>query len=333
MTVQARPGRRRFIGIAAATAGLGLLRHGAAAQSVELQTWQGTALGARAAIRLYHPDPAFARAVIGRARAEIDRLEQIFSLYRPDSAVCRLNRRGVLHAPPLDLVRLLAEARRYSEATGGAFDVTVQALWRLYARHFDGDERAVKGPDPAAVAEALARVDHRSVSVDAGRIGFEKPNMAITLNGVAQGYITDRVADLLRRAGLDNVLLDLGEMRALGRHAEGRPWQIGLRDPRRREGIDRTLELDNAALATSASYGTRFDAAGRYHHLLDPRTGRSSNRYLSISVKAPSATTADALSTGLYHLDQARIAEVVGQFPGVEAIVTHSSGEMRIWTA
>lgn len=331
MTVQASPSRRRFIAIAAAATGLGVVRQGAAAQPVEFQTWHGTALGARASIRLYHPDPAFARALIGRARAEIDRLEQVFSLYRPDSAVSRLNRRGVLQAPPLDLVRILAEARSYSEATDGAFDVTVQPLWRLYARHFSDDDAALEGPGPAALAEALARVDRAAVSVGSGCIAFEKPHMAITLNGIAQGYITDRVADLFRREGLGNVLIDLGELRALGRHPAGRPWQIGLRDPSGGEGIKRTLELESAALATSAGYGTRFDGTGRYHHLLDPRTGRSSNRYLSVSVKAPTATTADALSTGLFHLDQMRIAEVLARFPGVEAIITKGDGDLRVW--
>jgi len=327
------PTRRRFLSIAAAVTGLGLLRQSAAGQQVEVHTWRGTALGASASIKLAHPDPDFARALIGRARAEIERLEQIFSLYRSDSAVSRLNSRGVLHAPPLDLVRLLADARRYSALTEGAFDVTVQPLWRLYAEHFGGQKATANGPGPEALATVLARVDYRAVSVDPARIAFEKPHMAITLNGIAQGYITDRVADLFRRNGLGDILIDLGELRALGRHPEDRPWTVGLEDPRRRSRVFETLELDNTALATSAGRGTGFDASGAHHHLFEPRSGRSSNRYLSVSVKAPTATEADALSTGLFHLDQDRFTDLLKRRPGVAAIAMLANGGVRHWPA
>lgn len=328
MTTRPLASRRRFLSIAAAATGLGLMRHSWAGDQVELQTWQGTALGARASIRLAHPDPELGRNLIRRALAEIERLEQVFSLYRPDSAVSRLNRRGVLHAPPLDLVRLLAEARRYGELTEGSFDVTVQPLWQLYERHFRDKNTPGGGPNPAAIAETLARVDYRAISLDAGRIAFEKPGMAVTLNGIAQGYITDRVADLFRREGLDNVLIDLGELRALGHHPAGRPWSVGLEDPRQRARLFETLELDNTALATSAGLGTRFDAAGDHNHLFDPATGLSSKRYLSLSVKAPTATEADALSTGLFHLGQARLAALVSQRPGLAVTALLGSGEV-----
>jgi thiamine biosynthesis lipoprotein len=331
MTSRPRPNRRRFLSITAAVAGLSLLPRRSAPAPAAFETWQGTALGARASIRLAHPDRGFARALIGRARAEIERLEQVFSLYRPDSALSRLNRRGVLPAPPLDLVRLLAEARRYSELTDGAFDITVQPLWRLYAEHFGGDGAKASGPDPGALAAVLARIDYRAVSVDPARIAFERPDMAITLNGIAQGYITDRVADLFRRAGLDTALIDLGELRALGRHPEGRAWSIGLEDPRQRARIFETLELGNGALATSAGHGTRFDAAGDHHHLFEPSTGQSTRRYLSLSVKAPTATEADALSTGLYHLDPDRLAALVGRRHGVSALAMLANGELREW--
>ena len=333
MTPRPSLSRRRFLSIAAAVAGLGLLRQSAAGRPAEVETWRGTALGARASIKLYHPDRAFARSLIRRARFEIERLEQVFSLYRADSAVSRLNRQGFLDAPPLDLVRLLAEARRFSELTDGAFDITVQPLWRLYSRHFRANAGAANGPDPDSIAEALARVDHRAVSVDPARIAFEKPDMAITLNGIAQGYITDRVADLFRRQGLGEVLMDLGELRALGRHPAGRPWTVGLEDPRQPARILETLDLNDAALATSAGHGTRFDAAGEHHHLFEPGTGRSSHRYLSVSVKAPSATEADALSTGLFHLDQARLAALAGRRRGVEAMAVLGNGEVRKWPA
>lgn len=331
MNAQRPSGRRRFLSIAAASAGLALLGQSSRARQVEFQTWSGTALGAQASIRLQHPDPAFARSLIAEARAEIERLEQVFSLYRADSALSTLNRQSYLDAPPLDLVRLLAEARRYGEITDGAFDVTVQPLWQVYTKHFWEDGGGTAGPDEAVLTEALSRVDYRAVAIDPARIAFEKPGMAVTLNGIAQGYITDRVAELLRRAGLNEVLIDLGEIRALGRHPSGRPWTVGLSDPQKRARIRRRLDLDNAALATSAGAGTTFDREGRVHHLFDPRNGQSSTRYLGLSVRAPSATQADALSTGLFHLDQDRISSLLRLAPKVEVFATLANGGERHW--
>ena len=329
MKLQKPTGRRRFLRIAAAAAGLGLLGRSSQAKRLEFQTWTGTALGAQASIRLHHPEPAVARDLIERARAEIERLEQVFSLYRADSAVSVLNREGRIAAPPLDLLRILAEARRYSELTQGAFDVTVQPLWQVHAAHFRQAKGRAEGPAPAAIAAALDRVDHRALAIDPALIAFEKPGMAITLNGIAQGYITDRVAELLRAAGLEDVLIDLGELRALGRHPEGRPWEVGLSDPRRRQRLLRRLALEDAALASSAGSGTPFDGEGRFHHLFDPRLGRSSNRYLGLSVRAPTATQADALSTGLFHLDWDRLAAVLRDTPEVEAFALLAGGEER----
>src|SRR5690606_33904156 len=123
----------------------------------------------------------------------IARLERIFSLYRADSDLCRLNRDGRHDAPPLELVELLSLAASVSAASGGAFDVTVQPLWLRYAEHFAAVDADPAGP---ALDDLLALVDWRGVSVDAGRVALARPGMAITLNGIAQGYITDRVADL-----------------------------------------------------------------------------------------------------------------------------------------
>ncbi len=329
MNARGPTSRRRFLSISAAAAGLGLLGQSARAGQIEFQTWQGTALGAQASIRLHHADPKVAWRLIERARAEIERLEQIFSLYRTESALSVLNRQGRIAPPPLDLVRILAEARRYSELTDGAFDVTVQPLWQAYAAHFWQGKGTAEGPDPAALAAALERVDHRAVAVDPALIAFEKPGMAITLNGIAQGYITDRIAELLRSEGLEDVLIDLGELRALGRHPDGRPWEVGLSDPRKRQRLLRRLSLDDAALASSAGAGTHFDGAGRFHHLFDPRLGQSSNRYHGLSVRAPTATQADALSTGLYHLDWPQLTAVVRGSPSIEAFVLLADGEER----
>jgi FAD:protein FMN transferase len=315
--------RRRFIAVTAA-AGAAAFAPGAGRAAVPLHVWDGVALGARASLRLYHSDAAAATRLIETCRREIQRLERAFSLYRPDSALSRLNAQGQLEAPPLDLVRILYESRRLGALTGGAFDVTVQPLWLVHSRHFSEAGADPAGPTEADLAEALARVGQDGVEVASHRVAFTRPGMAATLNGVAQGYVTDRIAELLRTEGLDRVLVDLGETRAIGR-ADGRPWRAALADPRGGPPLAE-LDLKDCALATSAPTGYLFDAAGRFHHLFDPRTGRASARYASVSVLAPDATTADALSTAFAQMPRDDIAAVLARHEAIEAHLLHRDG-------
>lgn len=309
--------RRRFLTITAAAAATVPLGARAAPPAV---VWRGTALGAEAVLRLHHPNEGDAWRLVADCLAELERLESVFSLYRPDSALRRLNRDGVLEAPPLDLVVLLNEAMRYGDLSGGAFDVTVQPLWDLYAGHF-----AVPGADPAgppdeAVAAARALVDYRGIRVLPERIAFERAGMAVTLNGIAQGYVTDRIADRLRRDGLRQVLVHMGETRALGPAGEGRPWRVGIADPAgyRRPSL-RSLDLTEGAVATSGGYGTRFSA--QCHHIFDPATGRNADRVASVTVLAPTATAADALSTALAVLPPDEAPRLLAAAGGARAMM------------
>jgi thiamine biosynthesis lipoprotein len=310
--------RRRFIGVSAAAAGMALLpivpRRSSAdtgAASPYLRVWQGIALGADAVLQIHHPDPAEADRLIARSVAELRRLERVFSLYRDDSAISTLNRRGVLEDPPTDFVRLLGESQQFSRLTGGAFDPTVQPLWRLYADHFARPDADPAGPSESARAAAVALVDHRRVEVEENAIRFGQPGMALTLNGIAQGYITDRVAELLLNSGVERALVDMGESRVLGDRPDGGAWRIGIQDPVVPDGIAETIELSNAAISTSGGYGTEFDPAGRFNHIFDPKTGFTSNLYLGVSVIAPQATMADAMSTAFSLLPLDRTAAVV----------------------
>lgn len=321
--------RRRFIAITAASAGLATLP--LRARSAVLHRWQGAALGAKAEITLHHPDPAAAERLIGACLDEIARLERIFSLYQPESALSTLNRDGRLAAPPFELLDLLATARRVGDLTGGAFDVTVQPLWQLHAEHFGRPGADPEGPPEAAVRRALERVDYRAIAIDPAEIRLLRPDMALTLNGIAQGYITDRVADLLRHEGMTGVLLDLGEIRALGQHPEGRPWRAGLADPEAKRHHLAEVELVDAALATSSARGTAFDATGRHHHLLDPRTGRSAQGAIQASVLAPTATSADALSTALMVMPPASGREVCAAAGATHAWLLAADGRTMDW--
>jgi thiamine biosynthesis lipoprotein len=310
--------RRRFVCITAAAAGLALLpasRAFATVASPQVKIWRGVALGADAMLQLHHPDPAEAEKLIARSLAEVSRLEKIFSLYDPESALSRLNRDGVLAGPPVELVELMSDSVRFGKLTGGAFDVTVQPLWELYATHFAEPGADPAGPGKAEIAAALARVGYGSLEIGSREIRFARPRMAATLNGIAQGYITDRIVALLRDSGIDKSLVDMGETRAIGGRPDGGAWIVGLEDPRHPGQIAERIAIENLAVSTSGGYGTLFDPAGRFNHILDPATGATSSRYLAVSVVARTSTAADALSTAftLLPLDATRrLAESLG---------------------
>lgn len=328
--------RRRFLSIAATGAALGALplplalaTAGAPAPTV----WKGVAMGAQASMTLVHPDRAHARLMIERCMAEVERLESIFSLYRADSALSRLNARGHLDDPPHELVELLSFSLSLAERSGGAFDPTVQPLLRLYFDHFAAPGAAPGGPPAEAIAKAQERVGFADVEVGLDRIRLGRPGAAITLNGIAQGFVTDRVAGLLHANGFDNVLVDLGEGRALGHRPDGTPWRAAIAHPV--ESGRPLFELplgtgpgQRPALATSAGHGTRFGSDSRIHHLLDPRTGRSANHTAQVSVAAPRATLADGLSTTLSVVAPAGRTALLADYPSARAWFVDQDGRV-----
>jgi thiamine biosynthesis lipoprotein len=276
-----------------------------------LRVWSGTALGCDATLQIHHPDPATADRLIAASLAEVERLERIMSLYRPDSALSRLNRDGVLEDPPFDLVRVLSESRRYGALSGGAFDVTVQPLWDLYAGHFSRPDASPDGPSADAIAASVARVGQDALEIDPARLRFARPGMGVTLNGVGQGYITDRVVELLRAGGVEHALVDMGKIRAIGGRPAGGPWSVGLEDPRAPGTIAERIPLMDRAVATAGGYGTLFDPAGRFNHIFEPWSGRTSWRWLSVSVETATATESNALSNAFAVMPAEATAPIV----------------------
>ena len=308
--------RRRAFRIMAAAAGLPLLIAGvrAAQPKPRFFSWQGDVLGAASELTLWHSDEARARRAMLKARHEIARCESIFSLYR-DSEVTRLNRDGVVRPSP-ELLEVIDASQRLGELSGGAFDITVQPLWQVYERHFWS--RSDVAPDILARARDVARaqVDFRRVQAGARRVELP-PGMTITLNGIAQGYITDRVTDLLRNDGFEHAVVDLGEWRALGSHPEGRPWRAATRSGE--------IDLADNALAVSAGSGTPFEPSGRFHHIFDPATGASAATLTEAAVIAPRAMIADALATAICVVGEERAAQLLAAYPGARAIVTNQT--------
>jgi FAD:protein FMN transferase len=321
--------RRRVIQISAATAGFALLPFAEKASAAAgMASWHGTMLGAVATMQIQHSDRAFAERLIGRCVSEARRLERLFSLYREDSDLVALNRHGVIAAPAAELVDLLSESQRYSALTGGAFDVTVQPLWDFYVEYFSRPDATPEGPPAEAVAALLNRVGHDALLVDRDRIALTKRGMAVTLNGIAQGYVTDRVIDLLCSEGITQTLVDMGETRCLGTHPTGRPWQVGIADPDRPSQIRENLAVVNQAVATSGGYGFRFDAEGRFNHLFNPKSGESPHIYQSVTVVAPTAAAADALSTAFSLMDCRDIDRVLSTIGDTTAYLIPTDGTM-----
>ncbi|MGV8987149.1 MAG: FAD:protein FMN transferase [Cypionkella sp.] len=253
------------------------------ARAAQITQWHGVALGAEAAIYLEHPD---APAIIARTVAEIARLEAIFSLYRADSALSQLNATGRLDAPPFELLECLALCARVHTATGGLFDPTVQPLWQLYATSF----AAGSAPTPKQIAATLPKVGLARITYDSAAIRLPT-GAALTLNGIAQGFIADKVAELLAAEGLTDILINTGEFRALGQMPGGTGWPVKLVS-------GGEVALASRALATSSPTGTVFDTKGAVGHILNPATGLpAAATWTSVSISAPSSALADALST------------------------------------
>lgn len=307
-------GRRRVMRIAAAATILGVVPR-TVRQPERMLEWTGAAFGTQVRIVLHHDDSAAAARVIEACVGEIGRLENEFSLFRPHSALSALNRDGRLERPSQEMYRLMTQAVAFGALTDGMFDVTVQPLWQLLAQ--------TQGlPEAAALAAACRLADYRDVEVEAARIAFARPGMAVTLNGIAQGYATDRIADLLRGHGFGHVLVDIGEVRALDGRADGRPWRIRLNHG---GAAAPEIDLNDRAVATSCGGASPFTPDGSVNHLVDPRRGTSPIPTRVVSVVARDAATADALSTALILMPQPPSPAVL-QASGVDRILVSDAG-------
>jgi FAD:protein FMN transferase len=310
--------RRRLLTITAGVA-LGASMTPARARTV---SWRGVAMGAEAKIVIADLPERDAHHMIGLARAEIERLENIFSLYRSDSVIARLNEIGRIAAPPQEMLVLMSQVDAIHAGTVGMLDPTIQPLWATYARH--GGE-----PPVPELKAGLALVGWKNVGFDSGAVQLNRAGMQLTLNGIAQGFVTDRVVRLLRREGLKNAVVNVGEIAALGHNETGGPWEVGIAT--HGDGMaEEFVELSNKAIATSAPTGTVFsDNAG---HLLDPRSGRpAAALWKWISVIHPTATIADGLSTAFALMRWDEIQMALKHFPDSEVIAHDGNAVTRFY--
>jgi thiamine biosynthesis lipoprotein len=275
-------------------------------------------------LRAGHVDGARADAALDAAVARLRHLESQCSLFNSASALCRLNRDGRLDDPDPALVDLLQQAQVVSARCGGAFDVTVQPLWAAWQQASAAD----RVPTPTELAAAQARVDWRALQVSARRIRLARPGMALTLNGIAQGYAADQARRVLQQHGIAHALLDTGEWAPMGQAPDGQPWQLGMADPRHSARLLRQLQAGGRGIAVSTDATLRFGAGHRDHHILDPRSGRSPPHLSAVVVAAPSTTLADALTKVLFMGTPAQ-ALAQAQRWGVDVVVVDKAGRLQ----
>ncbi|MCJ8325384.1 MAG: FAD:protein FMN transferase [Rhizobiales bacterium] len=315
-----KPTRRRFICISASVIGVGILHASgvqAAVQSSKLYEWHGVAMGASAQISLYAHSETQANNLFQKCENEITRVENLFSLFKPNSQISQLNANGELPNPNFEFVELLSRCKSYAQITKGAFDVTIQPLWKLYENHFANSSAELP---MQALNDTLELIGSDGIQLNANKILFSKPKMAISLNGVAQGYLTDKITNILQQAGFENMLVHMGETYGFGQHDDGRQWRVGILSPQNRGEIVKQVELKNQAIATSGGYGSPFSKGG-HHHLLNPKTGLSANVYASVSVVAEDALTADMLSTAFYIMQMDQIEAIWNKFPQLKKAI------------
>jgi thiamine biosynthesis lipoprotein len=290
-------------------------------------------MGSEVRITAWARDEAAALAAFDRAFAEFDRLDGLMTTWREGSDVSRLNAAAgvapvAVSAEVREVLRLAAQV---GDWTGGKFDVTFAALSDLWRFDQDMDGRI---PDDAAIAARLRHVDYTTVRVDedAGTAFIEREGVRVSLGGIGKGYAVDRAAEILKSGGVRDFMIQAGgDLYVAGRRGD-RAWRAGIRDPRGSpETIFAAIDLSDATFSTSGDYERAFLRDGRrYHHILDPDTGRPATRSRSATIVARSAALADALSTGVFILGSEEGMALIERLPDVEGVIVTAANEVAI---
>jgi FAD:protein FMN transferase len=300
--------------------------HSAAVQAEWLYR-EDAIMGTRCAVEVWAADRAQGNAAIDAVLADMRRIDALMSTYKPDSEVSRVNA-GAARAPvavSAELLGLLQTAQQYAALSKGAFDITYASVGYLY------DYRAQHRPDDKAIAAALPSVDYRQLKLDATAltVAFGKPGMRIDLGGIAKGHAVDRGIEILKARGLAHAMVSAGGDTRVSGDRFGKPWVIGIRHPDRKDEIVLRVPLVDAAFSTSGDYERFFDAGGvRYHHILNPRTGRSPHELRSVTVIASNATRTDGLTKTVFILGPKAGLDFINSLPDADAIVIAADGKV-----
>jgi thiamine biosynthesis lipoprotein len=258
---------------------------------------------------------------------EMRRTDELMSTYKPGSQLSQANAHAYERPVEVDaqIIDVVDRGLEMSRLSGGAFDITYASVGYLY------DFRAHQRPTDEQIAAALPGVDYRQVRVDpqARTLRYLREGVRIDLGGIAKGYAVDRSIDRLRALGIRHAMVNAGgDTRLLG-DRRGKPWIVGIRDPRSEGRTVLRLPLADEAISTSGDYERYFEDDGvRYHHILVPGTGKSAREVRSATVIGPDATLTDALSTTVFVLGVERGMQLIARLHGVEAVVVDAEGRI-----
>ena len=289
---------------------------------------QADIMGTRITVELFHPDPTVARQGVHAVIEEMHRIDAEMSPYIESSQLSRLNEQASHSAIEVsaELRSLIRRSIYFSELTHGAFDITFASAGYLY------DYRLAQRPDAAQLRESVDLINYHNLLLDdrSDTIRFSRDGVRIDLGGIAKGYAVDNCIAILQGLGIRNALVTAGGDSRLIGDRWGRPWTIGIRDPRRENGVIALLPLVDVAVSTSGDYERFFEENGiRYHHIIDPKSGDSARELQSVTIIGPDATTTDALSTSVFVLGLAKGLELVNRLPDIDAILVDSAGSMH----
>ena len=258
---------------------------------------------------------------------EYHRIDDAMSTYKPDSEISRVTDRAA-EAPWAisdELFGLVERSLELSAASGGAFDITYDSVGYLY------DFRAHQRPTDFEIAEHLGAVDYRHVVLDRAErsIFFKTAGVRINLGGIAKGYVVERAAAMLRERGVQHALLTAGgDTRVIG-DRRGQPWIVGIRHPRVADEVVTRLPLVDEAISTSGDYERYFEENGhRYHHIINPATGRPTEGILTVTVIGPDGTMTDGLDTAIFVLGVDKGLELIESYPEYETIIVDAAGKV-----
>ena len=285
------------------------------------------AMGTFVSMTLVHPAKDQAEEAMGLAFHEIDRLSGLLSRFDEATAVAQLNKEGRLKDVPHEVVQVVARALDYHRVTQGCFDITVKPVVDLFRDKLGGEEK-VK-PTEKELAEALKLVGSGKIRLEERAVFFEQPGMGITLDGIAKGYIVDRASQVLTELGIENHLINAGgDIRTRGSKAGNKPWTVAIQDPSKRNNYPDIIHMRDGAVATSGDYEIYFDPEKMFHHIVNPKTGRSPELSTSVSVLAPTTMEADALSTSVFVMTPAEGTQLINGMPNCESLVVAKDGRL-----
>jgi FAD:protein FMN transferase len=285
-------------------------------------------MGTAISVELWADDRAEGESAITAVMDEMHRIDHLMSPHRPASELSRINRDAATAAVSVsaEMIRLLDRANEFSRLSDGAFDITYAAVGHLY------DYRERVRPNEAELARARALVGWRNLIVDvqARTVRFALKGMRIDLGGFAKGHAVDNATAILRALGIRHGIVSAGgDSRVIG-DRRGRPWTIGVRDPRRPGEMVAMLPLEDVSISTSGDYERYFDADGvRFHHLIDPATGRSPSSVHSVTILAEDGLTTEALSKCVFVLGVEKGLRLIESQPEVDAVIVDAAGALH----